>query len=104
MSLLLFLACLWVVAGSLVAFLPMRSQYLPGLVLLLAAPVLIGALWWHVGAWIALAATAGVISMFRHPLRYLARRALGRPATPPARAPSPAAPSPSARDDATKAR
>ncbi len=68
----------WVVAATLVAFLPMRYQIVPGLGLLLSAPVLI----WGIGAaygWIpVLLATAAFVSMFRRPLRYLALRALGR--------------------------
>ncbi len=68
MSLVLILSCLWVVATSIVAFLPMRLQFLPGLALLLVAPVLI--------TWIGLAhgwiwtgfAVFALASMFRRPL------------------------------------
>ena len=74
----LVLGCLWVLAGACVAMLPMRYQYLPGSVLLLAAPWLI----WQIGVeygWLPLLlATAAFISMFRKPLRYLTLRALGR--------------------------
>ena len=77
MSIPLFLACLWVVAATVVAFLPMRRQYVPGIALLVAAPVLI--IWIGVvhGIWIALAGLAAFVSMFRNPLRYLWRRARG---------------------------
>ncbi len=70
--------CIWVVAATCVAFLPMRYQYLPGFALLLAAPVLI----WQIGAaygWPALLLAAfAFVSMFRKPLRYMALRAMGR--------------------------
>ena len=76
MSLPLILACLWVVAASIVAFLPLRLQYVPGLLLLLIAPVLI--LW--IGAthgWLwSLPAALALISMFRRPLAYLIRKTM----------------------------
>lgn len=77
MSLPLILGALWVLASALVAMLPMRRQYAPGVSLLIAAPVLIiwiGALhgWlWALGGILALA------SMFRNPFIYFARKALG---------------------------
>jgi len=70
-------AIAWVIAATLTALLPMRRQYLPGITLLLAAPLLI--LWlgvthgWSVGV----LALAGFVSMFRNPLRYLWARARG---------------------------
>ncbi|WP_096786490.1 DUF2484 family protein [Rhodobacter sp. CZR27] len=77
MSTPLLLACLWVIAASAVALLPMRVQILPGALLLLAA----GPLLWQIGgAHGGLATLAGglaVASMFRHPLRALVRRAEG---------------------------
>jgi hypothetical protein len=76
-SLSLFLGCLWVVAATVVAFLPMRRQYAPGLALLIAAPVLIGLIGYEHGWIIALAGTAAFVSMFRNPLRYFWRRARG---------------------------
>ena len=77
MSLSAILACIWVVAATVVAFLPMRRQYAPGVFLLGAAPVLIGLLWYDHGMWVGLAALAGFLSMFRNPLRYFWRRARG---------------------------
>lgn len=76
-------ACLWALAATATAFLPMRAQMVPGIALLIAAPVLL--VWIGVthGAWIALAGLAGFVSMFRNPLLYFARRALGRPAPLP---------------------
>lgn len=82
MSLPLVLGCLWVVASAFVAFLPMRRQYAPGLALLIAAPVLIVLLGVYHGPWMALAALAGFLSMFRNPVIYLARKALGLPVSP----------------------
>ncbi|HVG47509.1 MAG TPA: DUF2484 family protein [Rubellimicrobium sp.] len=71
-------SCLWVLAASGTAMLPMRRQMAPGLALLGSAPVLIAWLgadfgWWAVGG--ALLAFA---SMFRRPLGALLRWALGR--------------------------
>lgn len=74
----LVLGSVWVVAATVVALLPMRFQILPGLALLLAAPLLI----WRIGVefgWLpALLGLAAFVSMFRKPLRYLALRAIGR--------------------------
>ncbi|SHF38373.1 Protein of unknown function [Loktanella atrilutea] len=77
-------ACLWVLAATATAFLPMRRQRLPGAVLLAAAPVLILWLLLDLGWPVALVATLGFVSMFRHPLRYLIARVRGRsPVLPP---------------------
>ncbi len=46
---LLWLSIGWVFASALVAMLPMRWQYVPGVALLLAAPVLIGLIAQSVG-------------------------------------------------------
>ncbi|MEL6608139.1 MAG: DUF2484 family protein [Pseudomonadota bacterium] len=77
MSTPLIIAALWVLAATAVAFLPMRHQFAPGLVLLVAAPVLIA---WigvvHGWLWVALA-TAGFVSMFRRPLMHLWRKVSG---------------------------
>lgn len=83
MSAPLVAACLWVLAATVTALLPMRRQMVPGVALLVAAPLLL--------VWIGLAhgwlaATLGALaflSMFRNPLLYFARRALGRPAPLP---------------------
>jgi len=73
----LLLGCLWVLASAIVAMLPMRRQYAPGLLLLIAAPVLLGFIGYQHGwAWAAVGLFA-FISMFRNPLRYLAKKALG---------------------------
>ncbi|MEL6523595.1 MAG: DUF2484 family protein [Pseudomonadota bacterium] len=75
---LVWLSILWVLASAAVAMLPMRFQYVPGLALLIAAPVLIIAIGWQVGLWAGALATAAFVSMFRKPLAYLWRRLLGR--------------------------
>ena len=77
MSLSLILACLWVLAATVVAMLPMRRQFLPGGTLLFLAPVLIVVIWWDHGAWFGVPALLGLLSMMRNPLRYLWRRAKG---------------------------
>ncbi len=71
------------VASAITGMLPMRYQYAPGITLLLAAPVLI--VWlgvehgWVVGA----VALAAFLSMFRNPLRYLVKKAMGLPVERP---------------------
>lgn len=74
----LVLGCLWVIAGTIVACLPMRYQYAPGIVLLATAPVLIYLIGATYGFIPAAAAVFGFVSMFRNPIRYFARRALGQ--------------------------
>ena len=74
---LLWLSIGWVFASALVAMLPMRRQYLPGVILLLAAPVLIALIAHEVGLWAAVAAVLAFVSMFRNPLRYLWKRLTG---------------------------
>jgi hypothetical protein len=79
----LILGALWVIASTVVAMLPMRSQMVPGVALLGAAPVLLVWIGWvHGWVWLALGLFA-FVSMFRNPLRYFLRRALGRPAPLP---------------------
>ena len=75
----LTLACFWVLAATITALLPMRRQMVPGLALLLLAPVL---LWYiaHQHGFLVFALTLlAVLSMFRNPLIYFARRAMGLP-------------------------
>lgn len=77
------IASLWVLAATVVALLPMRLQYVPGVALLLAAPVLIVWLGWLYGWWAGALALAGFVSMFRNPLRYMLARLRGqRPEIP----------------------
>ena len=67
-------AVFWVFAATGVALLPMRRQYAPGVVLLIAAPLLILWLGFDFGWIVSAGALAAFISMFRNPLRYLWRK------------------------------
>lgn len=71
-------ACLWVLVATAVAFLPMRVQWIVGLPLVAAGVVLIVWLSRDVSAWIGIAASAALVSVFRKPLGYLAARLRGR--------------------------
>lgn len=73
----LIIACLWVIASAIVAFLPMRRQYVPGITLLIAAPILIIWLGYDYGWWLSLVGLFGFVSMFRNPLIYIYRRLRG---------------------------
>lgn len=58
--------------------LPIRRQYIPGIALLLVAPVLLYFITREVG-WIPmLLALAAFVSMFRNPLRYILARLRGQ--------------------------
>lgn len=78
-------ACIfWVFGATIVALLPMRRQYVPGIALLIAAPALI--LWIAVSVawWAGALALAAFVSMFRNPLRYFWARLRGQnPQLPP---------------------
>lgn len=77
MSLPLIFGAVWVIAGAITAALPMRLQRYPGLPLLVAAPILLTWIGWvHGFLWMAVGLFA-FLSMFRRPLNYLIRRALG---------------------------
>ena len=78
MSMLLWLCIGWVFASALVAMLPMRWQYLPGVLLLLAAPVLIGSIAKTIGFWAALAAVLAIGPRYRNPLRDYWKRLKGQ--------------------------
>jgi hypothetical protein len=83
MSLTLILGCLWVVASAITAMLPMRHQYAPGIALLIAAPILLIFIGIEHGAVWAILGLLAFLSMFRNPLIYLTKKALGRPVDPP---------------------
>ncbi|MCF8485639.1 MAG: DUF2484 family protein [Rhodobacteraceae bacterium] len=86
MSLPLIIGALWVVAAAITAMLPMRTQMVPGITLLIAAPVLL--VWiglTHGWLWLAFG-TFALVSMFRNPLLYFIRRALGYPSPDPRKA------------------
>ena len=81
---LLWFCLLWVFAATAVAMLPMRHQYVPGVALLIAAPLLILWIGISVAWWAGVLALAAFVSMFRNPLRYFWARARGRnPQLPP---------------------
>ena len=75
----LILGALWVVAASITAMLPMRAQMIPGLSLLLAAPLLLVWIGRTQGVFWTAAGTFALLSMFRRPLTYIARKALRLP-------------------------
>lgn len=82
---MLIWACIgWVFAASIVAMLPMRHQYVPGIGLLIIAPILI--LWVGISMawWAGVLAFAAFVSMFRNPLRYFLAKVRGQnPQLPP---------------------
>lgn len=83
MTLSAIIACLWVLAATITALLPMRRQYVPGITLLVAAPVLIIWIGYDYGWFVAVIGLVAFVSMFRNPLIYFYRRARGeRPEIP----------------------
>ncbi|PWL33717.1 MAG: UDP-N-acetylmuramate--alanine ligase [Marivita sp. XM-24bin2] len=70
MTVLLWLSIGWVFASAVVAMLPLRLQYVPGVALLGAAPVLLIFIAHEYGFWPVAAAVLAVVSMYRNPLRY----------------------------------
>lgn len=81
---LLLSACIWVIAATIVAMLPMRMQYVPGIILLGLAPLIILWIALSVAWWAGLLALAAFVSMFRNPLRYFYAKARGQnPSLPP---------------------
>ncbi len=84
MSTSLILGCFWVLASAVTAMLPMRRQMVPGISLLLAAPVLLWFIAQDYGIWVFALTLLAAVSMFRNPLIYFARRAMGLPVSLPA--------------------
>jgi len=82
---MLLLACVgWVLASTGVAMLPMRHQYVPGIALLILAPVLIFWIGLSVAWWAGALALAAFVSMFRNPLRFFWAKLRGQnPQLPP---------------------
>lgn len=74
---LLWICVLWVLASAGVAMLPMRHQYIPGVALLMAAPVLIVMIGVQVGWLMAVLGIAAFVSMYRNPLRFLLAKLRG---------------------------
>ena len=83
MSIPLIAAGLWVFAATATAFLPMRRQMVPGVTLLVLAPMLIVWIGAHHGWFWIIPALLAFLSMFRNPLIYLWKRATGRPVSLP---------------------
>ncbi len=77
MSLPLIIGCLWVLAATIVALLPMKHQYKPGLTLLIAAPFLIVWIGYAHGWVFGVLGLLAFVSMFRNPLIYIYKRARG---------------------------
>ena len=75
---LLWAAILWVFASVIVAMLPMRRQYVPGVMLLAVAPVPIIWIGVAVGWWAGALALAAFVSMFRNPPKYFYAKLKGR--------------------------
>ena len=73
------LSCIWALLATFVAFLPMRLQYVPGVALLIVAPMLIVWLGLDHGWLWSCVALLGFLSMFRNPLRYFWRKWRGLP-------------------------
>ncbi len=78
MSFSLIVAAIWAVLATVVALLPMRRQYAPGVTLLIAAPFILAFIGYQHGIWIALLGLLAFASMFRNPLIYFWRRARGQ--------------------------
>ena len=78
MNVSVVIGALWVIAAAVVAMLPMRRQYVPGIALLCLAPVLIVWLSVDYGWWVGLIGLFAFVSMFRNPLRYFWQRARGQ--------------------------
>ncbi len=79
MSASVAIAVFWVFASTLVAFLPMRRQYVPGGFLLFSAPLVILFLGvQHGWVWV-IPGLLAFLSMYRNPLRYLWRKWRGLP-------------------------
>ena len=77
MSIPIIIGAFWVLAATIVALLPMRHQYFPGVSLLIVAPFLIFWIGYAHGWYWSILCFCAFASMFRHPLRYLYRRAKG---------------------------
>ena len=78
----ILIAVFWVLASTVVAFLPMQRQMLPGGALFFSAPLVILFLGYQHGwIWILPAALA-FLSMYRNPLRYFWRKWRGQSEEP----------------------
>ncbi|SFS71554.1 Protein of unknown function [Sulfitobacter marinus] len=75
---LAWLCLMWVFLSATVATLPLRIQFIPGAILLVAGPVLIIVIGLQVGFVFSVIALAAYVSMFRNPLLFLLARLRGR--------------------------
>jgi hypothetical protein len=75
----LIAACVWAIAATITALLPMKRQMVPGVTLLVTAPLLLGWIGWDHGWLLATLGLLGFLSMMRNPLIYFVKRALGKP-------------------------
>ena len=80
MSMTIAYAVIWVIASTIVAFLPMPYQIRPGILLMATAPAVIFLLAADFGPLAGGLATVAFLSMYRHPLRYFWSRMRGAPA------------------------
>jgi Protein of unknown function (DUF2484) len=78
MSMSVYAAIAWVFAATGMAMLPMRRQFPPGILLLIAAPALIIWLGADFGWLVGVGALAAFVSMFRNPIRFYWRKWSGR--------------------------
>jgi Protein of unknown function (DUF2484) len=75
----LIAACVWAIAATITALLPMKRQMIPGVTLLVTAPLLLVWVGWDHGWVLATLGLLGFLSMMRNPLIYFVKRALGKP-------------------------
>jgi Protein of unknown function (DUF2484) len=75
----LIAACVWAIAATITALLPMKRQMIPGVTLLATALPLLGWIGWDHGWVLATLGLLGFLSMMRNPLIYFVKRALGKP-------------------------
>jgi len=84
MSTSIILGCLYVLAATVTAMLPMKRQYIPGVCLLLGAPLLLIYIGYEHGLIVAGLCVLAFVSMMRNPLRYLWAKLRGQnPELPP---------------------
>ncbi|WP_051927397.1 DUF2484 family protein [Ruegeria halocynthiae] len=70
MYLSVILSALWVICATIVAFLPMRLQFPPGILLVICMPVLVFWLGYDFGWFLSVLAFTAFVSMFRNPIHY----------------------------------
>jgi membrane protein DedA with SNARE-associated domain len=75
---LAWLCLIWVFLSATVATLPLRMQFIPGAILLVAGPLLIVVVGFEVGFVFSVIALAAYVSMFRNPLLFLLAKLRGR--------------------------